>query len=122
MNHTTVSIGGQSSIFSGDRLPVSQTLMSTNACRSRLPSLIPPGSRSSVSRNIPAEVKGVKYNGDVEWGPFYSKFSTMAEYHQWSEPDCLFARSLTLEGTARSLTLEWTALRYSTFCDAKAHR
>lgn len=68
--------------------------------RSQLPSLIPQGSRSGLSRSIPTEVKGVKYNGDVEWGPFYSKFSTIAEYHGWCDADCLFALSLTLEGVA----------------------
>lgn len=68
--------------------------------RSQLPSLIPPGSRSGISRSIPTEVKGVKYNGDVEWGPFYSKFSTIAEYNGWCDAYCLFALSLTLEGVA----------------------
>lgn len=51
--------------------------MSTTACRLRLPNLIPPGSRSSFSRNIPAEVKGFKYNRDVVCGPFYSKFKIL---------------------------------------------
>jgi hypothetical protein len=67
---------------------------------SQFPSLIPPGTRSSVSHNIPAEVKWMKYNGDAEWGQFYSKFPTIAEYHQWSDPDCFFAQNLTLEGAA----------------------
>jgi hypothetical protein len=70
----------------------------TTADTTQFPSLIPPGTRSSVSLNIPTEEKWMKYNGDVEWGPFYSKFSTIAEYHQWSDPDCLFALSLTLKG------------------------
>jgi hypothetical protein len=45
----------------------------------------------------------MKYNGDVELGPFFSKCSTIAEYDQWSDPDCLFVLSLTLE---------WAALMY----------
>lgn len=69
VSQAAASVGGQSSILNGGRMPVSRTLISTTACRSRLPSLIPPGSTSSVSRNISAEVKGVKYNGDVKWGP-----------------------------------------------------
>jgi hypothetical protein len=90
--------GGQSFI---DRTEVAQghTFMTT-AETAQFPILIPPstGTRSSVSRNISAEVKWMKYNGDVEWGPFYSKFSTIAEYHQWSELDCLFALSLIFGG------------------------
>jgi hypothetical protein len=50
----------------------------TTADTTQFPSFIPLGTRSSVSRNIPAEVKWMKYNGDVERGPFYSKFSTIA--------------------------------------------
>jgi hypothetical protein len=76
----------------------SSTLTSSHRCP--LPSHIPPGSRRGVSRSIPIEVKGMKYNGDVEWDPFYSKFSINAEYHVWGDDDCLFALSLTLEGSA----------------------
>lgn len=36
----------------------------------------------------------------TQWGPFYSIFSTIAEYHGWCDADCLFALSLTLEGVA----------------------
>lgn len=74
VSQAAVSIDGQSSVFSKGLMPMTRTLMSTTACRSRLPNLIPPGSRSSFSRNIPAEVKKIKYNKDVECGPFYSKF------------------------------------------------
>lgn len=68
--------------------------------RFQLPSLIPPGSTSGISRSIPTDVKGVNYNEDVEWGPFNSMFSTIAGYHGWCDADCLFALSLTLEGVA----------------------
>ena len=95
----SAALGGAHSFMHGIGVAQGHTLMTT-ADTTQFPSLIPPGTRSSVSRNIPAEVKWMKYNGDVEWGPFYSKFSTIAEYHQWSDPDCLFALSLTLEGAA----------------------
>lgn len=99
----SAALGGGQSFAPGiggwSCVPQGHTLMTT-ADASQFPSLIPPGTRNSMSRNIPAEVKWMKYNGDVEWGPFYSKFSTIAEYHQWSDPDRLFALSLTLEGAA----------------------
>lgn len=81
LSQAAVSIDGQSSVFSKGLMPMIRTLMSTTACRSRLPNLIPSGSRSSFSRNIPAEVKNIKYNRDVECGPFYSKFCD-AEAHR----------------------------------------
>lgn len=52
VSQAAASVGGQSSIFSGGGMPMSQKLMSTTACRSQLPSLIPPGSRSSVRLSL----------------------------------------------------------------------
>jgi hypothetical protein len=42
----------------------------------------------------------MKYNGSDKWGPFYSKFTSIAEYQRWTETDKMFALSLVLEGTA----------------------
>lgn len=89
-------VGSQScQMYGSQGVPPSPVLFSTH--RSQLPSLIPPGSRSGISRRNPTEVKCVRYNGDVEWGPFYS---TIAEQYGWCDADCLFALSLTQEGVA----------------------
>jgi hypothetical protein len=42
----------------------------------------------------------MRYNGYDKWGPFYSKFTSIAEYQRWMETDKMFALSLVLEGTA----------------------
>ena len=34
-------------------------------------SLVPPGSSRRGTRNIPQEVKNLRYSGLNEWGPFY---------------------------------------------------
>lgn len=49
-------------------------LMLIIVCRLWLLNLIFFGSRSSFGRNILVEVKGIKYNRDVECGLFYFKF------------------------------------------------
>jgi hypothetical protein len=46
------------------------------------------------------QIKHMRYNGSDKWGPFYSKFTSIAEYQRWTETDKMFALSLVLEGTA----------------------
>ena len=65
-----------------------------------VPSLVHPGSSHRGTRNIPQEVKNLRYSGLTEWGPFYLQFRRTAEYYGWCEADYLFALSLALTGTA----------------------
>jgi hypothetical protein len=46
------------------------------------------------------QIKHMRYNGSDKWGPFYSKFTSVAEYQRWTEADKMFALSLVLEGKA----------------------
>ena len=43
-------------------------------------SLVPPGSSHRGTRNIPQEVKNLRYSGLTEWGPLYLQFRHTAEY------------------------------------------
>ena len=65
-------------------------------------SLVPPGSSHRGTRNIPQEVKNLRYSGLTEWGPLYLQFRHTAEYYGWCEADCLFALSLALTGSPSS--------------------
>ena len=46
-----------------------------------VPSLVPPGSNHRGTRNIPQEVKNLRYSGLTEWGPSYLQFRHTAEYY-----------------------------------------
>ena len=55
-------------------------------------------SSSRLGRNIPPEVKSLKYNGSLEWGLFFAKSRTFARYYGCNDDDCLLVLSVSVEG------------------------
>lgn len=95
-----MKVGSQScQAYGSQRVPlVIYCLAPTGLCNPVLYPQVVEVEKVGVYISISTEFKDVKYDGNVGWGPIYSKFSTIAEYFRWCNADHLFALSLTPEG------------------------